>query len=85
MGYVSSEMAEEPDRGDATVTRLETSFSEERKRGAIRLPNVLTLTPVEKLFADARAELTERGIFPLVGPLRTRMRHTPIGQDGPRR
>lgn len=61
---VGWELAEEPDRADAALARLEAEFKEElRKEGTIRLPSPLTLVPVEKLLEQARAELTDKGVL----------------------
>jgi hypothetical protein len=61
---VGCELAEELDRREAVVARLETEFKEHiRKAGVIQLPNPLTLVPVEKLLERARAELTDRGVL----------------------
>jgi hypothetical protein len=62
--WVSFELADEPDRREAAVARLEAEFKEAlRKEGTVRLPDPLTLVPVQKLLAQARAELTERGVM----------------------
>jgi hypothetical protein len=64
--WVSSELADEQDRLEATVARLEAEFKEALgKEETVRLPDPLTLVPVQKLLEQARAELTDRGvIFP---------------------
>jgi hypothetical protein len=80
LGYVGCDLDEEPDRREAAMVRLEADFKEQRKNGAIRLSEVLGSTPVENLLAQARVELTERGL--LSEPLRSRRAHTPIGEDG---
>jgi hypothetical protein len=66
LGYVSCELDVGPDRRDAAMVRLEVDFNGELpNNGATRLPNLLTLVPVEKLLTQARDELTYQGILPL--------------------
>jgi hypothetical protein len=56
--WVSWELAGEPDRREATVARLEAEFKAAlRKEGTVRLPDPLTLVPVQKLLEQAREEL----------------------------
>ncbi len=62
--WVSFELADEQDRLEATVGRLEAEFKEAlHKEGTVRLPDPLTLVPVQKLLAQTRAELTDRGVI----------------------
>lgn len=65
--YVHWELDKAPDRGDAILARFEADLNQELRTGAIRLPDLLTLVPVEKLLAQARVELIDQGIFPLRG------------------
>jgi hypothetical protein len=61
---VGSELATEPDREQAAVARLQAEFKEElRKTGTIRLPDPLTVMPVEQLLEQARAELIHKGVL----------------------
>jgi len=51
----------EPDRAAAAVARLEAEFfAELRTRGAIRLPDPLSLESVEEILKRARASLSEQ-------------------------
>jgi hypothetical protein len=67
--WVSFELADEQDRREATVARLEAEFKEALgKEETVRLPDPLTLVPVQKLLEQARAEMTDKGvIFPRRG------------------
>ncbi len=58
LGWVGWALAEEQDRREATLARLEAEFKEELgTEGTVRLPDPLTLVPVQKLLEQAREEL----------------------------
>jgi hypothetical protein len=60
--HVHGALREEPERAAAVVARLEAEFfAELRAHGAIRLPDPVSLEPVEHLLAQARAWIAEHG------------------------
>jgi hypothetical protein len=54
--WVSAELANEHDRQEATLARLEDEFKE-FKQGMVQLPDAGTLVPVHKLLEQAREKL----------------------------
>ena len=59
--WVGWALAEEQDRREATLARLEAELMEELGTGrTVRLPDPLTLVPVQKLLQQAREELQRR-------------------------
>ena len=66
--YVRCELdGASPDHREAALARLEGDFKELPKDGVIRLPNLLTLVPIEKLLEQARLELIDQGVLRRAG------------------
>jgi hypothetical protein len=63
--WVSFELADRQDLRDATVARLEAEFKEALgNEGMVRLPDPLTVVPVQELLERAKAELITKGVVP---------------------
>ena len=60
VAWVRVALHDEPDRAAAAVARLEAEYFEELcERGAVRLPDPSSLTPVQELLEQARTGTTE--------------------------